>query len=1219
MSQETPRYQRLRCIGTGGMGVVYEVLDGARGERIALKTLHPHKTSRQVLDLKHEFRFLANISHPHLINMRDLHVEGEDVFFTMDLIEGVDFVSYVWGAPRRDEDGEDVLGPPSQIPVWDQAMEGRLRHALNQLVEGVIAIHSYGLLHRDLKPSNILVTHDEKVIILDFGIAHDDLADHGVQSWNLGTPLYSSPEQAAGAGSTRASDWYAVGAILFQALFGFGPFCEDESPSSSLLVRKQREEVTLPALAGSRPADLCALAMGLLARRQSLRPDPHEILARLGARITPVPSTPPPVGLYFFVNRSREQALLRSSLEKSRRSPVVIEMTGKAGIGKSALCDLFAEQAIKEASAIVLRARCHEREAVAYNAFDGIMDDLRAYLETQRMNSLGALLPLDWDMLVGIFPGLGFGEYQAPSVDLETDAPAYRLLAFRAFRDVLHNISQKRPVVLIIDDAQWMDHDSLAIFNELLSKPLGVMLVVIHRPVTDPSPTLAQFSLIARTRSFVEYHHLDIGLLSEEDCFHLAASLLPEGYPDDLARRIAVEAGGNPFLVCQMAQYLADLAISGKPVTAALSVQVVVRERVRFLPRNLRRVLEILSIAGRPLAPDVLQILYPENQVEAALHRLRRLHLVQLTPSSRVDAPRQWEIYHDSIRRAVLASLDEGRTTHLHLTLARALQEAGDDDFEATALHFQEGGVHESVQSLLVAAARKAARGLAFERANDLYGRAVELDADPSDQLLLAWADALVCASQGERAARVLLKVAQRVPHAPGLEIKRQAVEQLLITGHFDEAAQLLGEVLAAAGGPRPSSSWKAWLGAVQLRMKLQSKPLRLVPKRAVSPSELMRIDTFRAMSWSFSLIDAGRSVYFDTLCLLEALDTGDTDRLIRALWSHSMYVAVAGVAARPRVDALLNFARSIAQDHGGALEQVGNEIAVRIHHMLYGEFPHCASNYKQLIAEFSSLAPRETWIRHLSQSIHARALAELGEWKEHAQILDVLIPAAEQRGDRYQANVLRGFYGYFRWLRLDQTDEAKKELALATELWPHKTFNAQTLAAEQGLAQIYAYEEDFERALDLALRLRKQVGRSSLRFQEITTVSLDYIIGCCAIALARASEARRGDGLLIARQVLKRMKKVPTDYARCGHSIVEAGMLHLKGQSKEAEQALSSAVQMGERSGRAFQASSARYARALLQGQSPSQAEETELGALRAQGVVAPARVAALFCPGFA
>ncbi|HXS17504.1 MAG TPA: AAA family ATPase, partial [Polyangiaceae bacterium] len=423
--------------------------------------------------------------------------------------------------------------------------------------------------------------------------------------------------------------------------------------------------------------------MALLARRQSLRPDPSEILARLGVRITPMPSTPPPVSLYFFVNRTKEQALLRSCLEKSRHSPVVIEMTGNAGIGKSALCDLFTEQAIRETSAVVLRARCHEREAISYNAFDGIMDDLRTHIETQNMNEVGLLLPLDWDLLVDIFPSLGFGEYQATGVAVETDAPAYRLLAFRAFRDVLYNISQKRPVVLIIDDAQWADRDSAAILSEVLSKSFGLLLLVVRRPVEDPGPMLHLVSKISQERPFVEYHHLDIQLLSDSDCHQLAASLLPEGYPEDFARRVASEASGSPFLVCQMAQHLTDLAISGKPLTAAISVQSVVKARIRFLPRNLRRVLELLCVAGRPLGPAVLQSLFPDSHVEAGLHKLRRLHLIQLTPSVGIDAPHQWGIYHDCIRQAVFEELDEHRATHLHLALARSLQEAQDEDFES--------------------------------------------------------------------------------------------------------------------------------------------------------------------------------------------------------------------------------------------------------------------------------------------------------------------------------------------------------------------------------------------------------------------------------------------------------------------------------------------------------------------------------------------------------
>ncbi|MCA9708884.1 MAG: serine/threonine protein kinase, partial [Myxococcales bacterium] len=193
-------YVLERRLGAGGMGEVY-VAQRSGGPPVALKTLS-RTSARHVYRFKHEFRALADVSHPNLIPLLELGVsEDGRTFFTMELFAGEPFVDWV----RR---GAEPGAPPDF---------GRLEHAMVQLVDGVGALHRQGCVHRDLKPSNVLVSEAGHVMILDFGLVFElDEASAGVtrEGQVLGTPAYMAPEQALGQRVGTAADLYAVGAML---------------------------------------------------------------------------------------------------------------------------------------------------------------------------------------------------------------------------------------------------------------------------------------------------------------------------------------------------------------------------------------------------------------------------------------------------------------------------------------------------------------------------------------------------------------------------------------------------------------------------------------------------------------------------------------------------------------------------------------------------------------------------------------------------------------------------------------------------------------------------------------------------------------------------------------------------------------------------------------------------------------------------------------------
>src|SRR5215468_3536896 len=281
------RYQVVRRIGAGGMGVVYEADDVERGQKVALKTIS-NPDVEKIYQLKREFRALADLSHPNLVALYDLVVAADSCFFTMELLDGVDLLTYLWG--RKVEDPAEMM-PTTLTPIplgfvgadddsEDNTLHSprptpcdidRLRHALPQLARGLHALHSAGKIHRDVKPSNIQVTSDGRVVLLDFGLVAELERRQGADGMIVGTVAYMAPEQCAGdVQLTAAADWYGLGVVLFQALTGRLPF---EGVPTRVLFEKQTEPAPRPSLLVQHiPRDLDDLCAELLEREPADRP-----------------------------------------------------------------------------------------------------------------------------------------------------------------------------------------------------------------------------------------------------------------------------------------------------------------------------------------------------------------------------------------------------------------------------------------------------------------------------------------------------------------------------------------------------------------------------------------------------------------------------------------------------------------------------------------------------------------------------------------------------------------------------------------------------------------------------------------------------------------------------------------------------------------------------------------------------------------------------------
>lgn len=292
------RFVIQRELGEGQFAVVYQARDRQTGQSVALKLLKDadRLDQTQLARFKREFSILSHVKHDNLVRLYELFLD-EDCYFTMELVEGSDLIAYVRsdlrrpsepGAPRRSMPlafGEPVqeMGQSAYTPCTPAGIS-RLRRAFSDLASAVGAIHDAGLVHRDLRPHNVRVTPRGRTVLLDYGlVTHLGLPDDHETGEMVGTAAYMAPEQWDRASSGPASDWYAVGVMLFEALTGSLPF---SGSAQAVFVRKRTVGAPRPSLlVGSAhvPAQLDDLCAALLGTDPAQRPDRERIVLQLRA------------------------------------------------------------------------------------------------------------------------------------------------------------------------------------------------------------------------------------------------------------------------------------------------------------------------------------------------------------------------------------------------------------------------------------------------------------------------------------------------------------------------------------------------------------------------------------------------------------------------------------------------------------------------------------------------------------------------------------------------------------------------------------------------------------------------------------------------------------------------------------------------------------------------------------------------------------------------
>ena len=585
VGEQLGNYRLTRLLGQGGFAEVY------LGEHVylktpaALKVLDTELSEQDAASFVQEAQTLARLSHPHIVRVLDFAVEDGTPFLVIE---------YAPHGTLRQLHPKGNRLPLETIVLYVQQIAAALQYAHNQR-----------LIHRDVKPENLLLNERFDILLSDFGLgmfARHTLSQSIQQV--AGTAFYIAPEQIQGK-PRPASDQYALGIVVYEWLTGDCPFGGPltqivtqhlAAPPPSLRERvptlsQALEEVVLRALAKEpkqRFASILDFATALQHAAQGTTAPRSTLLSTLAPRAEPtIPSLTPPADVmqdrtYFeagilptlvpltpglgpqdtvqksaqveqvwqvptrpaaLIGRTAEWTQLIAAWQRaSAGRPQLLVLSGEVGIGKTHLAEELLTEVGRQGIVTAI-ARCYAVEGeLAYTP-------VVAWLRTKALRPALAALDAVWLTEVArLLPDLLERPGLPPPSPLKEDWQRQRL--FEALARAVLAASQ--PLLLLLDDLQWCDRETLEWLHYLLrfdpQAPLLIVGTLRAEELTNEHPLQ---SLLATLRREGQLTQISLERLTAAESATLAAQLAGRELDEEVATRLYQDTEGNALFVVE--------------------------------------------------------------------------------------------------------------------------------------------------------------------------------------------------------------------------------------------------------------------------------------------------------------------------------------------------------------------------------------------------------------------------------------------------------------------------------------------------------------------------------------------------------------------------------------------------------------------------------------------------------------------------------------------
>ena len=659
------KYQIQAHLGAGGMGEVYRVLDLDQDRDCALKILNTMADQKAMHRRFHrEFQVLNRLQHPRLVRTYTWGFAEERPYFTMEYLPGKTL--------------EKIIADHALL---EQFRASHFFDLIQQIAEGLAYVHAQGAVHRDLKPSNIMVVETEEEIettILDLGLAkfrHLHGASITQTGATIGTAEYMSPEQGKGLWVDHRSDLYSLGVILYEVLTDAPPF-SGQNPISVIMKHIRESPLPMGEVNIAVPEQIQQVVLKLLAKERVDRYQSAEEVVQVLNNVAPSElvlledeqrDVHRKVMRPQFVGRESEMkilsAILKDVLVGEQR---VVLISGESGVGKSRLVEELLGDALIH-DFLCLKGAGREEGGQIYGAL------ISAFQRT-----------VD---LVGELPD-----------SLETD----KFSVMEHWLQVLKRLQQKQPIVLCLEDIQWLDELSLEFLQYVLRDPEPCpFLLCLTCRWSNLEPLAEEVENFIYSNEFAESTHIQLENLPQEEVGYLAASMLGErSIPVDALQTLFRETGGQPLFVVEAVRTLVNADVVRQNVSGdwqwgefpetllSDDFSEVLYRRVATLPDMQQRVLEYACVFLSDFSFELLAAIWRGAELEL-LDVLDDLIAGGLLAAC-VEGEDRYRFSQGLYRRAIYDRLQDVRRRLLHREIGNALEKTEDAEelTEELADHF---------------------------------------------------------------------------------------------------------------------------------------------------------------------------------------------------------------------------------------------------------------------------------------------------------------------------------------------------------------------------------------------------------------------------------------------------------------------------------------------------------------------------------------------------